>query len=96
MFTLSLSLSLSFLTTALDQSRRALVFVCVYVKKGKKIGFALLRSIALFYFRSLTTTCRCVLFSWLVGCMCVHDANGMKTAEIYSVALTFFFFFTTK
>lgn len=34
------SLSRSLLTTALDQSRRALVYVCV-CKKGKKIGFAL-------------------------------------------------------
>lgn len=67
------------------------MFVCV-CKKGKKIGFALslFLSIALFYFRSLTATCRCVLFGLVV---CVCDANGMKTAEFFSVALTFLFFY---
>lgn len=90
MFTL-LSHSLSSHNCVRSKQARARVCMCV-CKKGKKIGFALLRSIALFNFRSLTTTCRCVLFGWF-GCMCVCDANGMKTAEIYSVALTFFFFF---
>lgn len=83
----SFFLALSLLTTALDQSRRALVYVCV-CKKGKKIGFALSFSQYRSLLFSLTHCYVSVCLVWLYVC----DANGMKTAEIYSVALTFFFF----
>lgn len=49
MFTLSLLLSLSSHNCIRSKQARARVCMCV-CKKGKKIGFALLRSIALVFF----------------------------------------------
>lgn len=98
MFTLSLSFSvcLFFSSHNCVRSKQARARVCTtFVKKGKKIGFALCLSLSLSLSRHrsrLILAHSLLLEVCFVSWLCVCDANGMKTAEIYSVALTFFFF----